>query len=740
MADRTIGGLQEAPIGALPGIADLYDDSLLPVEQQGEARKMTGAQWKRYAQAGVSGYVEGAKEAAKAAADSAAAAEKSAENAAGSAGEAAGSAQSAKEYSGKPPVIRDGTWWTWNAERKEYVDTGEAARGERGEIGPPGIQGIPGDQGIQGETGAGIQSIERTGGDGSPGTVDTYTITMTDGSNATFSVYNGADGTSFTVLGRYGTLDELIEAHPVGSKSDAWAVGSAEDNDVYLWDVDAQTWRNIGSLQGPPGPAGADGAPGRDGADGKSAYQIAVDGGFSGDEEEWLASLKGEDGAQGADGTQGPAGADGKSAYQIAVDGGFSGDEEEWLASLKGEDGAQGADGTQGPAGADGKTAYQYAVDGGYTGTEEEFRALMGSGPWLPLEGGVMKGKISGIVTPIEGADAANKAYVDNKLINPVFRGYFSHNRVNGSPIGNNSIAIGAGIVASGHSSFAEGESTKASGRWSHAAGLFTEATADFSYSGGRYTKAAAAIQTAIGDYNVVYAGQSEYSRNESAIFIVGKGDSESYRANALRVSTTGVYASGSYNAFGADYAELFEWADGNPDKEDRAGRFVTLDGEKIRLAGPGEDYVLGIISGSPSVIGDVHDDQWAGMYLYDIFGRPLWEDVEVPAVTMEMPGPEDPERTVPQVVIPAHTERRQKLNPDYDSEMTYLPRTQRPEWDAVGLLGKLVAVDDGSCQVNSWCTAGEGGVAVHSEARTRFRVMARLDENHVRLMVLQTA
>ena len=697
MADRTIGGLQEAPIGALPGIADLYDDSLLPVEQQGEARKMTGAQWKRYAQAGVSGYVEGAKEAAKAAADSAAAAEKSAENAAGSAGEAAGSAQSAKEYSGKPPVIRDGTWWTWNAERKEYVDTGEAARGERGEIGPPGIQGIPGDQGIQGETGAGIQSIERTGGDGSPGTVDTYTITMTDGSNATFSVYNGADGTSFTVLGRYGTLDELIEAHPVGSKSDAWAVGSAEDNDVYLWDVDAQTWRNIGSLQGPPGPAGADGAPGRDGADGKSAYQIAVD-------------------------------------------GGFSGDEEEWLASLKGEDGAQGADGTQGPAGADGKTAYQYAVDGGYTGTEEEFRALMGSGPWLPLEGGVMKGKISGIVTPIEGADAANKAYVDNKLINPVFRGYFSHNRVNGSPIGSNSIAIGSGIVASGHSSFAEGESTKASGRWSHAAGLFTEATADFSYSGGRYTKAAAAIQTAIGDYNVVYAGQSEYSRNESAIFIVGKGVSESYRANALRVSTTGVYASGSYNASGADYAELFEWADGNPDKEDRAGRVVTLDGEKIRLAGPGEDYVLGIISGSPSVIGDVHDDQWAGMYLYDIFGRPLWEDVEVPAVTMEMPGPKDPERTVPQVVIPAHTERRQKLNPDYDSEMTYLPRTQRPEWDAVGLLGKLVAVDDGSCQVNSWCTAGEGGVAVHSEARTRFRVMARLDENHVRLMVLQTA
>ena len=79
----------------------------------------------------------------------------------------------------------------------------------------------------------------------------------------------GRDGTSFTVLGRYGTLDELMAAHPAGSEGDAWAVGSAEDNDVYLWDVDAQTWRNIGSLQGPPGPAGADGATGTAGKDGE---------------------------------------------------------------------------------------------------------------------------------------------------------------------------------------------------------------------------------------------------------------------------------------------------------------------------------------------------------------------------------------------------------------------------------------------------------------------------------------
>ena len=48
---------------------------------------------------------------------------------------------------------------------------------------------------------------------------------------------------------------------------------------------------------------------------------------------------------------EGPQGPEGKTAYQIAVEEGFVGTEQEWLDSLKGED---GQDGPQGPAGADG--------------------------------------------------------------------------------------------------------------------------------------------------------------------------------------------------------------------------------------------------------------------------------------------------------------------------------------------------------------------------------------------------
>lgn len=41
----------------------------------------------------------------------------------------------------------------------------------------------------------------------------------------------------------------------------------------------------------------------------------------------------------------GAAGADGKSAYALAVENGYKGTVDEWLASLKGADGADGADG-----------------------------------------------------------------------------------------------------------------------------------------------------------------------------------------------------------------------------------------------------------------------------------------------------------------------------------------------------------------------------------------------------------
>ena len=80
---------------------------------------------------------------------------------------------------------------------------------------------------------------------------------------------------------------------------------------------------------------------------GYSAYEIAVQDGFVGTEEQWLESLIG------------PAG---KSAYQEAVDNGFVGTESQWLASL---------------VGPTGKSAYQSALDNGFVGSEADWLASL---------------------------------------------------------------------------------------------------------------------------------------------------------------------------------------------------------------------------------------------------------------------------------------------------------------------------------------------------------------------------
>ena len=85
---------------------------------------------------------------------------------------------------------------------------------------------------------------------------------------------------------------------------------------------------------------------------GKSAYDIAVENGYSGSETEWIQSLIGKDGEPG------------KSAYEIAVEKGYTGSEDEWLLSLIGQHGQDGKNG---------KSAYDLAVENGYDGTLTEW-------------------------------------------------------------------------------------------------------------------------------------------------------------------------------------------------------------------------------------------------------------------------------------------------------------------------------------------------------------------------------
>ena len=287
--------------------------------------------------------------------------------------------------------------------------------------------------------------------------------------------------------------------------------------------------------------------------------------------------------------------------------------------------------------------------------------------------------------------------------------------------------AEGGLTTASGAYAHAEGVGTTASGMDSHAEGHYTTAGGDYSHAAGYYTTANN-YQYVVGKYNADTTAPTGVSdtTTSAGLFIVGIGTGSSARKNGFRVNPAGkCYSQSTFGTSGADYAEYFEWLDGNPNNEDRRGHFVALEGGKIRYANPNDDYILGVVSADPSVAGDIHSENWHNMHLKDVFGSPIIEVVEVEETTNE-----DGE------VIPAHTERRLVLNPDYNPDVKYISREERPEWAAIGIVGKLVVVDDGTCQVNGYCYPNTDGIATSSQEKTNYRVMERLDDTHIRIFI----
>lgn len=199
---------------------------------QGAAGSATAAAQNAVDAADARTAAEAAQGKAEAAQVVAEAAKSGAETAAGTATtkaeEASASAETAKQYSGKPPKPQNGTWWVWNAETQAYTDTGiksvlsivksypsvEAMEADKlnmhegdlviiaSTVDDPDNSKLYVHDGVgwvylsdlSGVEGVGIAGISQTDGNHAPGTTDTYTIELTDGSSYEFTVYNGADG------------------------------------------------------------------------------------------------------------------------------------------------------------------------------------------------------------------------------------------------------------------------------------------------------------------------------------------------------------------------------------------------------------------------------------------------------------------------------------------------------------------------------------------------------------------
>jgi len=165
------------------------------------------------------------------------------------------------------------------------------------------------------------------------------------------------------------------------------------------------------------------------------------------------------------------------------------------------------------------------------------------------------------------------------------------------------------------------------------------------------------------------------------------------------------VKADGSFTGGGADYAEMFEWEDGNSDNEDRRGYSVVLtSGNKVRKATSDDKQtdIIGIVSGNAMIVGDTQSMKWQNKYQKDDFGNYIFESYTVTSWTEgETEHSYETDKipsnlTAPKDAVVSDKDddgvelKRRKLNSDYDDSKTYIPREERPEWDAIGMVGKL--------------------------------------------------
>lgn len=179
----------------------------------------------------------------------------------------------------------------------------------------------------------------------------------------------------------------------------------------------------------------------------------------------------------------------------------------------------------------------------------------------------------------------------------------------------------------------------------------------------------------------------SSASAGASSIALRSVMENASYGASAIQVEVTRT-ANSAYSFFGgysggtgdleinlrgegtilsdnaattpADYAEMFECEDR---KGIEPGFFVTLGKTGcIKKANASDPYILGVVSGAPAILGDSGWGRWPKKYLKDEFGRYVLDDAG-----------------------------DRKLNPKWNPKLGYVARSDRDEWVAVGLLGKLI-------------------------------------------------
>lgn len=298
--------------------------------------------------------------------------------------------------SGKSPIIgENGNWWIFDPALNEYADTGATAYGKTAYE----YAVDHGYTGTEEDFGRMLNEVPNAVKDAKQAVKDSKEVLqnppkIVDGN---WYIYDyakdtyqdsgiNAVGDAFVIVKTYPSIQAMQDDYnnpevTIGQfvMIDTGNVENEEDSRLYL--KGNTEWKFISDLSGAQG------------IQGLSAYQVAVQHGFEGTEDEWLISLKGDKGETGPKGDKGDTGEKGATGERGPQ--GLQG--ERGLQGVQGEKGEQGIQGPVGPKGEQGEQGIQ-GIQGpqgepgpqgpkGDTGSGLNIKGELDSESQLPQEG-----------------------------------------------------------------------------------------------------------------------------------------------------------------------------------------------------------------------------------------------------------------------------------------------------------------------------------------------------------------
>jgi hypothetical protein len=147
-------------------------------------------------------------------------------------------------------------------------------------------------------------------------------------------------------------------------------------------------------------------------------------------------------------------------------------------------------------------------------------------------------------------------------------------------------------------------------------------------------------------------------------------------------------------------YAELFEWADGNPQNEDRTGLTVAINADgRLIDANDDNESIIGVVVESAAVIGNTGWNVWQDKFNVDKtdylkYKVVEWKD-DSGVLHSEYVASLSPSFALPEDAIIYETGadggdlKRPLLSKTYDADEDYIPRIKRG-WTLVALKGTV--------------------------------------------------